>query len=314
MSKAASGSSMFAECEEITDDRPIRQGDVFEWLGSSTDPYRFLALIVTADCDIAYSKHRGVLSYVPILLLSDYLRLFYLPKIIERGVIRLGDQLTKALLAKQVTEQIRQYQIANRPEFPEPISEQSAIRWVKGREPTDIADELQIIDPKEREKFLTLVTDYIFIDAALHSELFADQIEAIMRLRIRSGQTIDQSKKAIWNELHATVRGLPGDAFFIGHVAPRFSSGHVAYLRLVREIHDNQLAIKQTDLQTGSKAEARRIARLRSPYIYSLTQQLAAVFGAVGLPTEYEDHRQRIVEELATNHVNKETRPQGPRL
>jgi hypothetical protein len=310
---AASGFLMFAECEEITDDRAIRQGDVFEWLGSPTDPYRFLGLVVTADCDIAYAKHRGMLSYVPIMALTDYLRLFYLPNIIERGMISLAGELTKALLAKQVTDQIRQYQIANRPEFPDPISEQAAIHWVVGRDPVDIADELQILGPKAREEFLALVTDYTFVDAALNGELFADQVEAIMRLRIRSGLTLEQASKVIWNEIHTTVRRLPGDAFFIGYVTARFSSGNVAYLRLVREIRDDQLAIRQSDLHGGSKAQAKRIARMRSPYIFGLTQQLAAVFGAVGLPTEYEDHRQRIVEQLATNHVSRDTRSQGPR-
>jgi hypothetical protein len=301
---SASVRSVFAECDEITDDRAIRQGDIFEWLSSSSDPYRFLALVVTADCDIAHAKHRGILSYVPILPFFDYLRLFYLPKLIERGMRPLADQLTKALLAKQVTDEIRRYQVVNRPEFPDPISEQAAIHWVGSRDPIEIADELRISDPKARETFINLVADYSFVDTALRSQLYDDQVEAIIRLRTRGGSlTSENATKVIWKEIHDRVKNLPGDAFFIGCVTARFSRGHVAYLRLVREVSDDEVAIKQTDLQPGSKDRAKRIARMRSPYIFRLTQQLAAVFGAVGLPTEYEDHRQRIVEELATNRV-----------
>lgn len=70
----------FSECHDVSDDRPIRQGDVFEWVSPSTDPLKFLGLVVTADCDIANAKHEGILSYVPILRFVDYLRLFSLPQ------------------------------------------------------------------------------------------------------------------------------------------------------------------------------------------------------------------------------------------
>ena len=40
---------------------------------------------------------------------------------------------------------------------------------------------------------------------------------------------------------------------------------------------------------------------MRSPYIYRLTQQLAAVFTAIGLPLEYESNRADVLAALQEN-------------
>src|SRR5256885_8963072 len=65
--------SQFSECTPNTDAAPLHQGDIFHWL-ASVDPWSKFGLIITADCDIRKNKHRGILSYVPILTLRDYLR------------------------------------------------------------------------------------------------------------------------------------------------------------------------------------------------------------------------------------------------
>src|SRR6266511_2857743 len=79
----------YSECEEALANQPLRQGDILEWPVISTEhpaPWRQFGVVITADCDIAMEKHDGLLSYVPILPLPDYLRLFYLPKMISRAL------------------------------------------------------------------------------------------------------------------------------------------------------------------------------------------------------------------------------------
>src|SRR5206468_2377213 len=70
------------ETERADDDRPIRQGDIVQW-EQQDSPWKSVAVIVTADCDIAQKKHAGILSYVPIVTLVDYWRLITLPKKID---------------------------------------------------------------------------------------------------------------------------------------------------------------------------------------------------------------------------------------
>lgn len=277
----------FSECEELTDDRPIRQGDVFAWLDAGGDAWRTLGVIVTANCDIAQQKHRGILSYVPILRLDDYLRLFYLPKRLEKALRPVIGELTKTM---------RVHQAANRPDFPEALSDAAAQAWARDRDAGEIADDLRILDAKSRAAFTDLVREYQAMHKALQGELYAEQVDTLIQLRVRrQGITPEKARDTTFQEIHDSAETLPGDCFFIGRIGSEHSVGYVAYLRLVREIQHNQMAVKQTDFRTGAPVLARRISRLRSPYIYRLTQQLADVFLAIGLPGEYEDHRRRVI-------------------
>ena len=283
----------FSECEEVTDDRPIRQGDIFAWLEAPTDPWRKLGVVVTANCDIAQRKHRGILSYVPVLPLHDYFRLFYLPSRLEKGVRPVVEELTKS---------VREYQVTNRPDFPEPLSEAATLAWAQERNPAEIADELRITDQKARTLFTELVRDYRAIRNALDGEAYQNQLDALVRIRARQQRVPhEKAQQTILQDIHGAMETLAGDCFFIGRIAAQYTIGHVAYLRLVREIRHGQIAIKQSDLSGLPPLLARRVSRLQSPYIFRLTQQLADVFLAIGLPPEYEHHRRRLVESFTAN-------------
>jgi hypothetical protein len=212
----------------------------------------------------------------------------------------MSEELSKALLAEELTSQIRAYQASNLPDFPEPMSKEAALRWAGIRSASEIADDLAIHEPHARSKFTDLLADYVFVEGALQNELFSDQVEALVRLRIRAGAIREKAVAKVWTEIQEAIRDLPGDAFFIGSVTALHKQGYVACLRLIQELRDRDVAIRQVDLKVKPPAVAKRLSRLRSPYVFRLTRQLADVFGSIGLPTEYEDHRQRLVQLLAT--------------
>jgi hypothetical protein len=298
----------FSECDEVTDDRPLVQGDIFEWVDRGTDPWRQFGVVVTANCDIAQEKHRGILSYVPFLSLQDYLRLFHFPKLLQRGVQPLANELSKKLLADELAEAIRTYQAANLPEFPEPVSDRAALLWAKSRTPEEIADDLRITGAESRARFINLVVDFKYVDDATTGEGYTEQLSALIRLRTRRGVVPAKAQEAIWGEIHGAIKSLPGDCFFVGRVGSTPSAGWIAYLRLVREIQHRDVAIRQPELRRQGAALAKRVSRLRSPYIYRLTQQLTDVFAAIGLPTEYEDSRAEVLQALASTNTGIETR------
>jgi len=279
----------FPECEEITDNRPIRQGDIFRWSESGDGPYNFLGIVVTADCDIDKKKHRGILSYVPILPINDYLRLFYLPGALSRALVPISEQLIKL---------IREHQHRNRADFPEPVSQDAALVWAGSRQPEEIATELRLPEGRPRSILIELTTDYQMAARALESEAFQDQVNSLLRLRSRRETSMTREKllKDMYSNLATSP---PEDCLFIGRIGLDYRTGYIAYLRLVREIQQEDAAIRQEPdpgHRPGHRPRARRIARLRSPYVYRLTQQLVQVFASIGLPAEYEGRRDKLLQ------------------
>lgn len=277
----------FSEALVVTDDRPIRQGDVFEWLENTKDPWRRLGVVVTADCDIAQEKHRGVISYVPVLSVADYLMLAYLPKRVERG--------TRALVP-ELAALLRRIQAQNLPAFPDPLSDAAAEAWVLRSAPKEIAAELGLAG-KDAEKFFELANLRRDLATAVEESNFDKLADVLIRIRARS-TSADKAREAFWTEVDAYFKDLPGDAFFIGSVSDEQRAGYVAYLRMVREIRQPEIAIRFSETR-GETVRARRVARLTPPYVYRLTQQLGDVFAAIGLPTEYEKRRGECIASLA---------------
>lgn len=281
--------NQFSECVDAIESEPLRQGDVFEWLTDTGDPWERFGIIVTADCDIAYAKHRGVLSYVPVLQARDYVRLFYLPPRVQR----IANSLYDELFAK-----VRQFQGTHVPEFSGELSDDALRIWFRSTSADRIADDLRIREASDREPFLRLAAVCTECDAALASEDFDRQFEAAIHAREFQNSKGDHASR-LWREIRDALEHLPGDAFFIGALGRDHRDGYIAYLRLVREINETEVAVRPLDLRHDG-VRAKRSARLISPFVYRLTQQLASVFTAIGLPGEYEAHRATLLASYQT--------------
>ncbi|WP_147455907.1 hypothetical protein [Nocardioides mangrovicus] len=109
---------------------------------------------------------------------------------------------------------------------------------------------------------------------------------AAAKLELGDVPTDDRARQAVASDFASCLRELPGDALFLNEVSPAHVSGYVAYLRRVIELDDTVVALTASRLP--GDAEYVRVSRLRSPYIYALTQRFASVFSAIGLPEEYE--------------------------
>ena len=175
-------------------------------------------VILTANCDILHQKHRGILSYVPLLAIEDYLRIFFFPSALRKGVKSIAEQLGRTLLADEVADAIRAYQAENLPDFPEPLSDSVALRWALTLTPEGLADELRITDPSPRKKFVTLVEDFRTVEAAATSEAYSAQWNALVSLRVRQGATAEKAREKIWSDIRASIKDLPGDRFFLGRI------------------------------------------------------------------------------------------------
>lgn len=274
---------MFCECAELEGREPLGQGDVIEWLDGKDDPWRQFGLIVTADCDLAHDKHAGILSYVPILYLRDYLALFYFPRRIQAEIVKLD---------QQARDMIRRLQEELRPEFGDPVSDDVVDQMLR-RPPNEVVDALRASGASE-ETLVRVMTALQRCADTLASPSHDGGIQAFVEARAALGADTEKARDSLMREVQGAVRSLPGDGLFLGSLSPEHRAGYVAYLRVLRETAEDMLALRQSQLGREG-VFGRRISRLQSPYIFHLTQRLSSVFSAIGLPVEYEEHRADLV-------------------
>ncbi|MGH3005679.1 MAG: hypothetical protein ACRDOS_07240 [Gaiellaceae bacterium] len=206
---AGEGVNFIVECEELSDSSaPLRQGDVLEWLNEGADPWKCYAIIVTADCDIAHQKHGGLLACVPVLPHDDYLALFPLPA-------RLSTAQGKLL--ERATSLIRQYQAANRPEFPVALSDGAVVAWIEASSADEIIDELMVADGKPADQLGDMLSAIRQCSTATSSGGFDVQLDALARaILVAQGETnFEKRREALARELLDRLQRLPGDAIFL---------------------------------------------------------------------------------------------------
>ncbi len=257
----------------------VRQGDVLRFEVQS-HPWESYGIVVTADCDIVQVKNAGIVSYVPVLALADYWRVVALPRDI--------DKYASSKFLMPARDRIRALQRANLPDFPEALSDQSIDDLIRGNSAEAIISRLRVGDA-ERSSMLRLVTAYRGLLQKAEQPTLYDLAKQLAELRVANGMQ-SPDPKVVLDDLCRKVRELPGDAFYLSCIDRDCSEGHVAYLRLVRELRADSIALQPKHL-AQKNVVARRVARLRSPFVYRLTQQLAHLFADIGLPAEYEERR-----------------------
>ncbi|MBB5837802.1 hypothetical protein [Kribbella italica] len=264
----------------IVDTSPLGQGDIIRRTSRTDDIWDQVAVIVTADCDIARDKHAGRLSCVPLIPVSSYLAISFLPKRISRIEIAIYEKLLAIM---------RQNQIALLGPDAVAISPKRAKHWLLSTEPLAICRRLAIPD-EQVESFVALADQAKRLTASA-DQSFDDQVARICESEHALGRGESAKLRTrLSNDIAAHLRDLPGDALFLRHQTSDGSdTGYIAYLRIIREIRDERVAIKASQMSYEITHE--RWARLSPPYIYALTQRLGNVFSAIGLPEEYEASR-----------------------
>ncbi len=237
----------------------LSQGDVIVW-NEGQDYLDKAAVVVTADCDLVKRKHWGRVTVVPLIAASAYFDHLYLPKQLESMESDLlsifGKAVQKSMGAENSqppTQQVLETLIGLGL-LPEPISR------------SDDAARLHSLIRQTRGL------------AAMKSAAQAlDQA-----LLIRNPKTKSLSAEKI----RTFLDNPPGDCMILPAMEGLGSGIHIAFLRVMRELRDEDIALKTSE-QDGIKGK--RIGRLIPVIRYRLTQMLAQVFSDIGLPSSYED-------------------------
>jgi hypothetical protein len=261
----------------------LSQGDVLHRLDPSDDLWREWLIVVTADCDLAHEKHGGSLSCVPAINYKEYLRRFRADKISART-------------ADKLINKIRTTADKKAPGSIALVSDTRLRSWLLEKSAAEVLETLGIEKALSAD-LVTCIEAYRRI--ANEKGSLEDIVEAnsLGRHVLGEAKTAELARKSIIKEMIQTItRNLPGDAMFIGALSPECDEGRVVYLRRIVEVPDH--SVVTTIRGVPFDAQYVRTARLAAPYIYALTQQLGAVFSAIGLPRGYEEQRDRIAADL----------------
>lgn len=278
--------SNYIECVSPEEMSSLRQGDIFEWITSKGRISRF-GLVVTANCDLVHAKHRGIVSYVPLIEWKEHLRESWLPLKIRKAA-KTNNEKMVGLMRKAQKENCIQ-------EFPNILSEEAIFRWVSSGNIKSIVSTLRM-KPCESEQFSILASRLLEVNS-LENLSFESMMGLLEKLRADVGVSEEAFKKGIVSEAQDYLCHLPGDLFFINAIKDELKEGYIANLRLIREIDERLIALKYTHL-TDSEVLSKRIASLGLPFLHRLTQQLGDVFAAIGLPEEYENARGRVAQSI----------------
>ena len=256
--------------ESVLPDAPLAQGDVMFWPDATESLYKS-GVIVTGDCDLALEKHWGRISVVPVVALSSYVEELLAPKILARYGPKLrevfGNRVSRALRAAGDTS---------------PGTE--ALEQLIGAEllPPSLDSHSQV-----RELHQILRQSY-----RLHSYTpNLACLESALRILSPSG------KNALQNSVRSQLSSFPGDVLPLPRIEGLPFDVAVAWLRVLREVRESEIARKMSELSAG---RAIRIARLSPVVRYRLTQMLAHVFSDIGLP----EHHERSVREQIDGYIS----------
>jgi hypothetical protein len=250
----------------------IRQGDILMDKPPRGQRPTQIAVVITADCDIAQDKFGTDLACLRVVWYEEYVRHVWAglerQKALKKISTKVGDQLRKAhrlFTGKTST-----------------LSDERACEWLRDAELAEVASALGISNDA-REKFirnlepsraaLQAVTKNISAFdhcVALQAALDGTDRPAAVRKLVDKAQTAD----------------LPDDAFFLPGLPDHDESPAVVLLRGLVAVPAVNVARTLSD--ATSPAQRVRVARLHPTYKHALTQAFGNLYARIGMPVAFE--------------------------
>lgn len=272
----APGANKLHEYEDVSDPDRIEQGDVIEWLPAFAEsPWRKFGIVVTADCDLAWGKHGGVISYVPALLSDDFIwREFRGPFFRARRDEALQSAVKLANMAiKKLTSQDSN------------LSRSAIQDWLARVGRDGLLDEIGVTD-NARVKLDAVLEQILVCDEVLG----APDFDMPLLERAFAATASKGGRDALIRKIEDQWKQLPGDIFHLPSLPTGDEKGVFLMLRHIRQLSVAEIAGRPDDIERGD-AKVKRVARVCAPYRYAITQNLARVFADIGLPEDHESRR-----------------------
>lgn len=244
--------------EPIGAEDSLSQGDVIMWSGQR-DYMDNAAIVVTADCDLAKGKHWGRVTVVPLIPAPGYFDQIYLPKQLENLESELLPLFGRAVRSSMA-------------DAGDELPTQQVLETLLG---------LHVLPAS-----LAKIDNAVKLHSVIRRSRGLEKMESV-------AATLDQAlllrnpkaKSLSVEKIQTFLDKPPGDCMILPGMEGLHPVIHVAFLRVMRELRDEDIALKTSQMSEG---KGQRIGRLAPVVRYRLTQMLAQVFSDIGLPDSYE--------------------------
>jgi hypothetical protein len=276
------------DCEAMSAEAPIRQGDVFMW-GNVEDrnPWDRLGVVMTADCDIALNKTGDFYTYLPLITYDCYLHDVW------------ADRKLRALARKklpQCRDLIHKLHSKLDPDAL-PLELEVLVEWLKRSSIEEIQEALGHptgSDARELAACCELLKCCYPVES---EEATVDPLERLIAAQTVNGRCDKAKAKAtLRKDCQSEFHSAPQDVFFICELPGLPTLGYVVMLRHIRALGVGAISASYGEAR-GQSNVAFRLGRLRPELKYALTHRFGVLFSRVGLSAEYEDHQRSIFEE-----------------
>lgn len=265
------------DCEHADAALPVRQGDVLKRVRG--DGPATLAIVITADCDIANEKFGDAgLACVQLTRLADHV-------LGEHARATAQRQLKKRF--QKAAEWVNKRWLQNDPQNVA-LSEERVQAWILTSAPEEIEAELGV-PVNDKKSFLkpesaALRLAQNFIDAPV------DRYSAIDALRALQPKTSSRSEqlKTLFGSLNP--KDLPLDMFYVSSVPGEPDVGFIVKLRALSFIPFER-SFTSMDAAKDVENSFVRVGRLAPTFRHALAQQFGMLFARIGMPTDYEVDR-----------------------
>lgn len=242
----------------------IRQGDIIRliWNKLPSDEHK-LGVVINADCDLAHKKTDGVIAYLPIYSLAEYVdHFYYWSSFVPRKTSEISHYL-KTKFSLSDSELIEILDLTKR----------------RGAETAAKAlCSLESCNEKTKRKSLSLLVQF--------TELNRDDsgYSNLQRLAvIGENDPKDYLRKELLNAVSAKTLG--SSHIFISDIFDEQQSGFILRLKRIHTLPFDALK-KNCNAATSSLKRATRICRFSDLYRFKIAQQFAIQFSRIGLPDE----------------------------
>ncbi len=268
---------------------PIRQGDILIFTDVADDkPWDQRAIVLTADCDLAWGASRGLVTIAPVVSVETYIRSVWSERKVR--VLR-----TRAISTCQEMISKRQRE---RDAQTSPISEDAIAQWLAESSSEEICAALGIDDQRTKDSMAAQVSVFRLCNrefGGTPDECITTLIEA--RRAISRAEAKAELEKA-FKQAVGELQEIPQDAFYISRLPGVEQEKFYAFLRDLRHFPVSKITSSLTEAKEG-KGLAFRVARLKPVFKYYLTQQFAMLFSRIGLPQEYTEEYKSSLPALA---------------
>lgn len=266
-------------------DAPVRQGDAIASQDPKTGTITRIALVITADCDIANRKHGADLACLAVTKLEDYARTIWAEKKLNKVFI---DEIQKV---RTHLARWHELLIGN----PSHLSLDSTEAWIRRESAESICKTLNVPLPESKKLEFSLNRLRRAL-SSLDSSRHLDELEQYAAFR---GALADQPPLALKAEALKRLQSesLPSDVFLLPQIPQVECDGAVVLLRELIGVASKSIHTRVTDLSTSS--DYLRLGRLQDIYKYSISQAFGSLYSRIGLPDAFADQCRLSLAELA---------------